>query len=48
MKTGKFADLMTVSRPKTDEEMAIFQRMVDWIYGEFIRKVADGRHLRRA
>jgi len=48
VKTGKFADMVTVSRPKTDEEMAIFQRMVDWIYGEFIGKVADGRHLRRA
>jgi protease-4 len=48
VKTGKFADLVTISRPKTPEEMAIFQRMVDWIYDEFITRVADGRHLRRA
>ena len=45
VKTGRFADLATASRPKTDEELAVFQRMVDWIYGEFIRKVAEGRKL---
>ncbi|MGA3008095.1 MAG: signal peptide peptidase SppA, partial [Opitutaceae bacterium] len=47
-KTGKFADLFTISRPKTDEELAIFQHVVDWIYGQFIGKVAEGRHLDRA
>jgi len=47
VKTGKFADIVTISRPKTPEEMAVFQRMVDWIYDEFIDRVADGRHLRR-
>ena len=46
VKTGKFADALTISRPKTDEELAVFQRMVDWIYGEFVGKVADGRHLK--
>ena len=46
VKTGKFADTLTISRPKTDEELAVFQRMVDWIYGEFIGKVADSRHLK--
>ena len=45
MKTGRYADLFTISRPKSPEEMALFQRMVDWIYGEFINKVAEGRHL---
>ncbi|QYM77684.1 signal peptide peptidase SppA [Horticoccus luteus] len=45
VKTGKFADAITISRPKTPEELAIFQRMVDWIYGEFVRKVAESRHL---
>jgi protease-4 len=48
VKTGKFADIVTVSRPKTVEEMAIFQRLVDWIYGEFVGKVAEGRGLRPA
>lgn len=46
VKTGRFADTFTISRPKTDEEMAMFQHMVDWIYGEFITKVAEGRHLK--
>ena len=46
VKTGKFADALTISRPKTDEELAVFQRIVDWIYGEFVGKVADARHLK--
>jgi protease IV len=46
VKTGKFADALTISRPKTDEELAIFQHIVDWIYGEFVGKVADARHLK--
>jgi protease-4 len=47
-KTGKFADALSISRPKTDEELALFQSLVDWIYGQFIGKVAEGRHLKRA
>ncbi|HUR57678.1 MAG TPA: signal peptide peptidase SppA, partial [Opitutaceae bacterium] len=45
VKTGKFADALTISRPKTPEELAVFQRMVDWIYTEFVRKVAESRKL---
>ncbi len=45
VKTGKYADIFTIARPKTESELAIFQGMVDWIYGEFIRKVAEGREL---
>jgi protease IV len=47
VKTGKFADALTISRPKTPEEIAVLQRMVDWIYGEFIAKVAEARGLPR-
>jgi protease-4 len=47
VKTGKFADALTISRPKTPEELAVFQRMVDWIYGEFIAKVSESRKLKR-
>lgn len=47
VKTGKFADALTISRPKTDEELAVFQRMVDWIYGEFVGKVSEARNLTR-
>jgi len=46
VKTGKFADSITIERPKTDEEMQVFQRMVDWIYSQFIAKVAEGRNLK--
>jgi protease-4 len=47
VKTGRFADALTISRPKTAEELAVFQRMVDWIYHEFVGKVAEGRKLTR-
>ncbi len=45
VKTGKFADAITITRPKTEEELAVFQRMVDWIYSQFVAKVAEGRKL---
>ena len=45
VKTGRLADIFTISRPKTESELAVFQGMVEWIYGEFIRKVAEGREL---
>jgi protease-4 len=45
VKTGRFADALTISRPKTPEELAVLQRTVDWIYGEFVAKVAEGRKL---
>ena len=45
VKTGRFADALTISRPKSPEELAVLQRMVDWIYGEFVAKVAEGRNL---
>ena len=45
VKTGVFADIMTISRPKTDSEMAMIQGSVDWIYDEFISKVAESRDL---
>lgn len=47
VKTGRFADMFTITRPKTPEEMALIQEIVDWGYDEFIRKVAEGRNLPR-
>jgi protease IV len=47
VKTGKFADAVTIARPKTPEELEIVQRMVDWIYEEFVTKVAEARSLPR-
>jgi protease-4 len=48
VKTAKFGDMITIARPKTPEEMAVFQRLVDWVYDQFIAKVAEGRKLPRA
>ncbi len=45
VKTGRYADAMTVVRPKSDAELALFQGFVDWIYDEFTGKVADSRKL---
>jgi protease-4 len=45
VKTGKFADAQTIARPKTEEELALFQTFVDWIYEQFIGKVAASRKL---
>jgi protease-4 len=45
VKTGRYADMLTISRPKTPDEMAVFQRLVDWSYGEFIKKVSESRQL---
>ncbi len=43
VKTGKFADALSIARPKTPEEMAIVQREVDDVYADFLRKVSEGR-----
>jgi len=43
VKTGKFADALSIARPKSTEEMAIIQREVDDVYSDFLRKVAEGR-----
>jgi protease-4 len=47
VKTGRFADAMSISRPKTEAELAVIQRSVDWIYDQFVGKVAEGRKLDR-
>jgi protease-4 len=43
VKTGKFADLGSVSRPLTDAEKMIFQQEVNKTYSTFTNKVAEGR-----
>ena len=45
VKTARFADINTVSRPKNPQELANIQRIVDRIYDRFITKVADSRKL---
>ncbi|WP_309379877.1 signal peptide peptidase SppA [Cerasicoccus frondis] len=45
VKTSTYADLFTISRPKTDDEMALIQQFTDHLYDEFIMKVSEGRGL---
>ena len=45
VKTGKYADIGTPTRPKSEAELAIFQSSVNRIYGKFLDKVAKGRNL---
>ena len=45
VKTGRYADLHTVSRSKSPQELALYQRSVDRIYNLFLNKVAQGRKL---
>jgi protease IV len=45
VKTARYADTQTVSRPKSPEELALYQRSVNRIYTLFLNKVAQGRKL---
>ncbi len=45
VKTGKLADLSSSTRPKTDQELSIYQQEVNKIYTLFLEKVSTSRHL---
>lgn len=45
VKTAQFADTQTLARPKTPQELAIYQRSVERIYDLFLEKVVQGRKL---
>lgn len=45
VKTGKYADIFTASRPKTPDELGLIQHIVDDFYGKFKDRVATGRNL---
>src|SRR5690606_10749479 len=45
VKTGRYADLMTLSRPLTADERDLIQQDVNRIYQTFTKKVANGRNL---
>jgi protease-4 len=47
VKTGHFADINTISRPKTPQELAVTQRVVDRLYDQFLGTVAQSRDLPR-
>ncbi|HEY9750898.1 MAG TPA: signal peptide peptidase SppA [Allocoleopsis sp.] len=45
VKTARFADSETITRPRTPQELAQHQRVVDQIYDRFLSKVAESRKL---
>ena len=47
VQTAKLANPLTITRPKTDGELARVQAIVDDIYGRFLDKVAEGRKMKR-
>jgi protease-4 len=48
VKTGKYADIMSVNRPMTQGERFIIQNDVNRVYDSFITRVADGRKKTKA
>ncbi|MBM0743694.1 signal peptide peptidase SppA [Phormidium sp. CLA17] len=48
VKTGRYADISSINRPRTPQELAIFQKSVDRIYNQFVTKVAESRKLPKA
>ena len=47
VRTADKADIMSIFRAKTEEELTVIQRQVDFIYNEFLSKVCEGRDLDR-
>lgn len=45
VKTGRYADSQTVSRPKTEQELAMYRQFVEKVYDQFLNKVAESRKL---
>lgn len=45
VKTSKFADIGSIDRPQTNEELALLQKITNFFYTAFIDKVAQGRGL---
>jgi protease IV len=45
VQTGRFANSDSLARPKTPEELAVLQRVVDRIYDQFLTSVSDSRSL---
>ncbi|MDO7876326.1 signal peptide peptidase SppA [Hymenobacter sp. ASUV-10] len=45
VRTGKFSDVPTITRPLTEFEKRVLQHEVDNIYADFTSKAAQGRHM---
>lgn len=48
IKTGKFKDIGSSSRPMTDDDKALLQGVIDSSYGQFVKAVAEGRKIPEA
>ncbi len=48
VQTGDKAGMLTAARPKTVAELAVFQRLVDRTYDEFLNRVSEGRELEKS
>jgi protease-4 len=42
-KTNNYSDFETIARPKTPQELALAQALVDDLYGKFLQKVSSSR-----
>lgn len=47
VQTAKLSNPQTLARPKSPQELARIQQVVDGIYDAFLNKVAESRHLKR-
>jgi protease IV len=45
IETAPYSGLFSLSRPKTEAELAVLQRSIDRIYDDFLKHVSDARHL---
>lgn len=45
VKTGKYSDFIPVTRPLSEEEKIIIQKEIDFVYENFVNKVAEGRNM---
>ncbi|MEC4893548.1 MAG: signal peptide peptidase SppA [Oscillatoria sp. PMC 1051.18] len=45
VRTNNLANLDTIARPKTEAELAIYQRFVNQVYNQFLNLVAEARNL---
>lgn len=43
--TGRYADVFSIARPRTDAELALVQRSIDAVYEAFLERVARARKL---
>lgn len=44
-KRGPYSDMLSSTRHATDEEIEMVEGVMDWVYDEFVKKVAEGRNL---